>query len=109
MSLAESLKKGVVEQLSQRVEQLIALHSKSAELNEELQTALTAEREQRKLLQQRVSELEQELTLTQLTTAMVMEEDAKAAESKRTRSFINQLLREIDECIALVSTPVTKK
>lgn len=100
----DSRKNSVVEQLTTRVEQLIARYNAANERNNEIEKLLANEQERSAVLQNRVDELQKELTFAQMATCISGDEQGE--ESKRAKSYINRLLREVDECIALVATPL---
>ncbi|MFR9650816.1 MAG: hypothetical protein SNG35_02180 [Rikenellaceae bacterium] len=106
MTTDESRKRDVVEQLNQHVDRLIARYNAAKERNKEIEKMLTDEQEQRRRLQKRVDELQRELTYAQIATTLTGEEQDEG--SKRARNYISRLLREVDECIALVSTPLER-
>ncbi len=111
-----------VDQLRQKVEQLITAHSRLAQQNSTLTEQLNRAQMQRRELQQQVIELERSLAISKIANTIVPhgaeparsgvggesveQSEAKLAEKRQARKYINRLLREVDECIALLSTPL---
>lgn len=92
----------VVREIESRVEQLIADHKQLTKLNNELiqqRDALQAAKEQ---MQERIVKLERELTMAQLKSGL---NGRNAKSNARARGYINRLLREVDKCITLLSSP----
>jgi len=81
-------------------EKLAALQRQQLQLqrdNDRLQAQLNIYQEKDQLLQQRSGELERQLELARATRPQMTEKDRQALEKR-----INQYLKDIDKCIALL-------
>ncbi|HPZ87635.1 MAG TPA: hypothetical protein PLQ32_06005 [Flavihumibacter sp.] len=82
-------------------EKLAALQRQQQQLqrdNDRLQAQLNIYQEKDQLLQQRSGELERQLELARATRPQMTEKDRQALEKR-----INQYLKDIDKCIALLN------
>jgi len=82
-------------------EKLAALQRQQLQLqrdNDRLQAQLNIYQEKDQLLQQRSGELERQLELARATRPQMTEKDRQALEKR-----INQYLKDIDKCIALLN------
>ncbi len=91
----------VVREIESRVEQLIADHKRLTKLNGELINQRNDLLQTKQQLQERVMKLERELTMTQLRGGL----KGGTKSNARARAYINRLLREVDACIACLSSP----
>lgn len=95
--------KNVITELGNRIRQLIDDHKRLSELCAELTAENgTLKAENRTLLEHR-KELETELSRMQLTAGLAGDE----RDRDKARARVNQLMREVDKCIALLSTSET--
>ncbi len=101
VSKSNTLPQSVVQRVEQRVEQLIADHQRVNALNKQLLTQREQLQRTKRELQERVKELEHQLTLKQMQEGL-----ASATKSnKKAKAYVNRLMREIDNCITLLSNP----
>lgn len=100
-SSSKSAPESVVQRVESRVEQLIADHKRLSELNRDLmeqrEKLLVSKRE----MQERIAALEKELTMSELRGGLVVATKSHT----RARSYVNRLMREVDHCITLISSP----
>lgn len=91
--------KSVITTIESRVRQLIDDHRRLSDLC----AALTAQRDQlraeNRTLQERVRELDAQLSRMQLTEGLAGE----SRNREKARARVNRLMREVDKCIALVA------
>ncbi len=90
----------VVSVLDTQVERLIADHKRLARLVGELRRECDELKEIRRGQQQRIVELEHKLSQNDLAVGLV----ASATDRRRAKAYVNRLMREVDSCIALLST-----
>lgn len=101
--MAESSKKdmsNIVGYVEKRVEILIEEHRKATELNRELL-------EERNKLQVAKRELQKQLQALQIELDKRILQDGledATKDQKRATAYVNRLIREVDNCIALIST-----
>ncbi len=95
--------KSAIIELESSVERLLDDHKRISKLN----SKLTKERDQlqrkNRELQERVTELTRELTIQQLSYGLGDAKGGSSASRDKARARINNLMREVDKCIALLS------
>ncbi len=91
----------IVRSIESRVGQLLEDHKRLTKLNHELQMQrdklLCAKQE----MQQQIAQLEKDLALSQLKSGL----EGGSKNNQRARAYINRLMREVDNCITLLSSP----
>lgn len=91
--------KSIIQEIETKVARLLEDHKRLCDLNNEL----TLEREQLRVdnrkLTERNMELNREISLLQLGDGL----GGKSADPTKAKARINQLMREVDKCIALLS------
>ncbi len=91
----------ILQQLRRIQEKLVFLQKQQQQLlreNERLQLQVQVYQEKDQLVQHRITELETQLELARAVRPQMTEADRQALEKR-----INQYLREIDKCIALLN------
>lgn len=91
--------KVIIDRLQNKVERLVAKHQSLKELNQQLEKQLKQLGKQLKQQQESVQELEDKNKILKLSASLHGEEQ----DTKATRNKINELVREIDKCIALLN------
>lgn len=89
----------VIDSLGEKIERLMAEHDKALAENGELLRQKTKLAEENKQLKQTVASLQRRIGVLELGSSLT----GTAADTKRARARINQLVREIDRCIALMN------
>ena len=89
----------VIDSLSAKIERLMAEHDKALARNAELSRERTKLAEENKTLKQTTASLERRIGVWELGNGLT----GTATDTKRARARINQLVREIDRCIALMN------
>lgn len=90
----------VVHTIERRVEQLIADHKRLSELNHQLIEQCETLKEERRTAQEQIVMLEKELAIKEVQAGL-----AGSKGNNRARAYINRLMREVDTCITLLSSP----
>lgn len=98
--------KNIAISLQSKIEKLIFMHNKALEDNLKLQAAVDTLQGQLEFQTQQTSNLEQEISLFN-TKKMGFEEGAEL--QKVSVQQINEMVRDIDKCIALLSINNKKK
>lgn len=93
--------KGVITELGGRLEQLIEEHSRLTALCGKLTAERDALKEEKRALEQRIRDLDHELSKRQLTEGLA----GSRADKEKARARVNRLMREVDKCIALLNKP----
>lgn len=93
--------KSVIASLRAHIGQLIADHRRMSGLCEELGRQSAALKAENRALQERIRELERELSRMQLTAGLA----GDGRDREKARARVNRLMREVDKCIALLGTP----
>lgn len=88
----------VINELKKKVEQLITLYIASLDRNLELESEVKAVRERLETWKSENNKLKEEIKTLKVAKAISMGEGGAEA-----RNRINQLVREIDKCIALLN------
>lgn len=96
-----SAPQGVVQRVESRVDQLLADHKRLSELNRDLIEQRDNLQATKREMQERITTLERELTLSELRGGLVV----ATRSGSRARAYVNRLLREVDHCITLISSP----
>ncbi len=96
-----SAPQGVVQRVESRVEQLLADHMRLSELNRDLMEQRDTLQATKREMQERITTLERELTLSELRGGLVV----ATKSGSRARAYVNRLMREVDHCITLISSP----
>lgn len=92
--------KSVISDLGNRIRQLIDDHKRLSAHCAELMTENGALKAANRTLQERRKALETELSRMQLTAGLAGDDRYR----DKARARVNQLMREVDKCIALLST-----
>lgn len=91
----------VVRAIESRVERILADHKRLYDHNK----ALTAQRDEllksRRELQEKMAKMEKELAIAQLSASL----SGSTKTNTRAKAYINRLMREVDSCITLLSSP----
>ncbi len=96
-----SAPQSVVKRVESRVEQLLADHKRLSVQNRDLIRQRDALQATKREMQERIAILEKNLTLSELRGGLVVATGNKS----RARSYVNRLMREVDHCIKLLSSP----
>ncbi len=91
----------VVHTIERRVEQLIADHKRLSELNRELREQCEVLKAEKRTAQERMAQLEKELAIYEVQGGLA----GSTKSNNRARAYINRLMREVDACITLISSP----
>ena len=83
--------------IARQTERLMEEHGKAVSQRNALNAECLTLREENRRLQERIKELESELTLAHLNAGL----SGDASSRKRARARINRLMREVDRCIAI--------
>ncbi len=89
----------VVHTLDSHVERLIADHQRLVALVKELREQCDALQLSKREQQERIIELERELSKSDLAAGLM----GGVEENRRAKGYVNRLMREVDSCIALLS------
>jgi len=84
--------------LSEKLQLLLKQHGRLQKENERLRIELNEYRDREKQMQEKIEELEQQVSIMKITAGEMSEKDKKEFEKK-----INQYIREVDKCIAFLS------
>ncbi len=97
--------KSIITSVEGRVEQLITDHKRLSEVCQTLKDERDALVIERRSLQQRVKELEHQLSVLQLCEGLGSSSGAveQSESRRRARVRVNNLMREVDRCINLLS------
>lgn len=93
--------KSVIGNIEARIRQLIDDHRRLSELCAELTAQRDGLKAENRTLQERIRELDAELSRMQLAEGLAGE----ARNREKARARVNRLMREVDKCIALLGTP----
>ncbi|MFR9635537.1 MAG: hypothetical protein SNH55_03035 [Rikenellaceae bacterium] len=96
-----SASQSVVKKVESRVEQLIADHKRISELNRDLMKQRDNLQATKREMQERIATLEKELSLSELRGGLTVATKSRS----RARLYVNRLMREVDYCIRLISSP----
>lgn len=91
--------KGVITELNERLERLVEEHRKMVALCGKLTAERDGLKEEKRALEQRVRDLDRELSKQQLSEGLA----GGKADKEKARARVNQLMREVDKCIALLN------
>ncbi|MFI3332043.1 MAG: hypothetical protein SNI51_05475 [Rikenellaceae bacterium] len=91
--------KSIIKELEAQVELLVADHKRLSRLNRELEEQREKLIFQRRELQEQVTKLNSEISSLRLSEAL----SGNGADRDRARARVNQLMREVDRCIALLN------
>ncbi len=91
--------KSIIKELEAQVAALMADHKRLAELNADMQGQIDSLTKERRELQERVSEQSSEISSLRLSVAL----GGNNTDKNKARARVNQLMREVDRCIALLS------
>ncbi len=91
--------KGIIAELKAQVDVLVADHKRLSGLNAELQLAREKLLVERRALSEQVAQLTSELSSLRLSEAL----SGNGIDKDRARARVNQLMREVDRCIALLN------
>lgn len=91
--------KGVITELSGRLERLMEEHSRAVALCGKLTAERDALKQEKRTLESRVRELDRELSMLQLREGLA----GGKADKEKARARVNRLMREVDKCIALLN------
>ena len=84
--------------LNDKLQLLLKQHFRLQKENERLREELNNAKEKELLKQERIGELEQQVSLLKLASGSMDEKDKREFEKK-----INQYIREVDKCISFLS------
>jgi chromosome segregation ATPase len=84
--------------LNDKLQQLLKQHNRIQKENERLKQDLEEFRNKELQKQQRMDELEQQVSILKITSGEMNEKDKREFEKK-----INQYIREVDKCISFLS------
>ncbi len=91
--------KSIIKELEAQVAALMADHKRLAELNADMQGQIDSLTKERRELQERVSEQSSEISSLRLSVAL----GGNNTDKNKARARVNQLMREVDRCIALLN------
>lgn len=91
--------KEVITELNERLERLVEEHRKMVTLCGKLTAERDSLKEEKRALEQRVRDLDRELSKQQLSEGLA----GGKADKEKARARVNQLMREVDKCIALLN------
>ncbi|MFR9503392.1 MAG: hypothetical protein SNH73_02925 [Rikenellaceae bacterium] len=91
--------KSIIRELEAQVGVLVAYHKRLSEINRELELVRDKLLVERRALQERVAELSSELSSLRLSEAL----SGNGEDKDKARARVNQLMREVDRCIALLN------
>ena len=93
--------KSVIQNIEARVRQLIGEHRRLSGIWAELTAERDALRKENRALEERNRELDAEVARMQLTEGLA----GGSTNRDKARARVNQLMREVDKCIALLERP----
>lgn len=93
--------KSAITEIENRVRRLIADHRRMEALCNELATRCERLKGENRSLQERIRELDGELSRMQLTAGLA----GGGRNREKARARVNRLMREVDKCIALLDVP----
>ncbi|MFI3247549.1 MAG: hypothetical protein R3Y39_00275 [Rikenellaceae bacterium] len=96
-----SAPQSVVQRVESRVDQLLADHRRLSEQNRDLMELRDNLQATKREMQERIATLERDLALSELKGGLV----AATKNNSRARAYVNRLMREVDHCITLISSP----
>ncbi len=91
--------KSIIKELEAQVGALMADHKRLSELKSELERLRDKLLVERRELQMQVAELSSELSSLRLSVAL----SGNSSDKEKARARVNQLMREVDRCIALLN------
>lgn len=100
-SNSNSAPQSVVKRVESRVEQLIADHKRLSEQNRDLIAQRDKLQATKREMQEHIAALEKALTLSEMRGGLVVATKSRS----RARAYVNRLMREVDHCITLISSP----
>lgn len=92
--------KSVIASLRAHIGQLIADHRRLGNLCDELGGQCATLKAENRALQERIREMERELSRLQLAAGLT----GNGRDREKARARVNRLMREVDKCIALLGT-----
>lgn len=93
--------KSVITNIENRIRQLMDDHKRLSELCVELTAQRDGLKAENRTLQERIRDLDGELSRMQLTEGLAGE----SRNREKARARVNRLMREVDKCIALLGRP----
>jgi hypothetical protein len=84
--------------LSDKLHQLLKQYHRLQKENEALRLELLQKKDKEEITQQKINELEQQVSILKLAAGEMSEKDKKEFEKK-----INQYIKQIDKCISFLS------
>lgn len=93
--------KSVITTIETRIVQLVDDHKRLSQLCAELTAQRDSLKAENRTLQERVRDLDAELSRMQLTEGLAGE----SRNREKARARVNRLMREVDKCIALLGRP----
>lgn len=93
--------KSVIATIETRIVQLVDDHKRLSQLCAELTAQRDSLKAENRTLQERVRDLDAELSRMQLTEGLAGE----SRNREKARARVNRLMREVDKCIALLGRP----
>lgn len=90
----------VITNLEARVQQLLDAYQRSTALCEELKQACATLQKENRSLEEQMRSLRSELSRKELAEGL----SGRSTNRDRARARVNRLMREVDKCIALVSS-----
>ncbi len=91
--------KSIIKELEAQVAALMADHKRLAELNADLQEQINSLSKERRELQEKAAEQSSEISSLRLSVAL----GGNNTDKNKARARVNQLMREVDRCIALLN------
>ncbi len=93
---------GVVRTLESRIELLLEDHQRLSELCRSLMRECEELKRSERNAEEQVQRLQKDLSTTELLLAM--SSGSGSPQSRRAKAYVNRLMREVDNCISLLST-----
>ncbi|WP_346699590.1 hypothetical protein [uncultured Alistipes sp.] len=90
--------KSVITNIEARVRQLIDDHKRLSKICDDLAAQRDAWRSEKRMLEERIRELEAEVARMQLAEGLA----GSGTNREKARARVNRLMREVDKCIALL-------
>lgn len=90
--------KSVITNIEARVRQLIDDHKRLSKICDDLAAQWDAWRSEKRMLEERIKELEAEVARMQLAEGLA----GSGTNREKARARVNRLMREVDKCIALL-------
>ncbi len=95
--------KDIIIRIESRVDQLITDHQRLSDLCQTLRVERDSLLQERRALQERVKGLEHQLSILQLCDGLGSSAVSREQARARARARVNRLMREVDNCINLLS------